>query len=100
VLKYKPTAIVCATDNICLGILRYLHENNIKVPEEVSVAGFGGYDIGTVSYPTLTTVAFDYELIGMNTAQGILDLIEGKELQENSETLLRLVERESVKSIK
>jgi LacI family sucrose operon transcriptional repressor len=100
VLKHKPTAIVCATDNICLGILRYLHENNIKVPEEVSVAGFGGYDIGTVSYPTLTTVAFDYELIGMKTAQGILDLIEGKELQENSETLLRLVERESVKSIK
>lgn len=100
VLKYKPTAIVCATDNICLGILRYLHENNIKVPEEVSVAGFGGYDIGTVSYPTLTTVAFDYELIGMKTAQGILDLIEGKELQENNETLLRLVERESVKSIK
>lgn len=100
VLKYKPTAIVCATDNICLGILRYLHENNIKVPEEVSVAGFGGYEIGTVSYPTLTTVAFDYELIGMKTAQGILDLIEGKELQENNETLLRLVERESVKSIK
>lgn len=100
VLKYKPTSIVCATDNICLGILRYLHENNIKVPEEVSVAGFGGYEIGTVSYPTLTTVAFDYELIGMKTAQGILDLIEGKELQENNETLLRLVERESVKSIK
>lgn len=100
VLKYEPTAIVCATDNICLGILRYLHENNIKVPEEVSVAGFGGYDIGTVSYPTLTTVAFDYELIGMKTAQGILDLIEGKELEENKETLLRLIERESVKSIK
>ena len=100
VLEYKPTAIVCATDNICLGILRYLHENNIKVPEEVSVAGFGGYDIGTVSYPTLTTVAFDYELIGMKTAQGILDLIEGKEWDENNETLLRLVERESVKSIK
>lgn len=100
VLKYKPTAIVCATDNICLGILRYLHENKIKVPDEVSVAGFGGYDVGTVSYPTLTTVAFDYELIGMKTAQGILDLIEGKELEENKETSLKLIERESVRSIK
>jgi len=100
VLKYSPTAIVCATDNICLGVLRYLHENNIKVPEEVSVAGFGGYDIGSVSYPTLTTVAFDYELIGTKTAQGILDLIEGKELQENDEASLKLIERESVKSIK
>ena len=100
VLEYKPTAIVCATDNICLGILRYLHENNIKVPEEISVAGFGGYDIGSVSYPTLTTVAFDYELIGMKTAQGILDLIEGKELNENNETPLKLIERESVRYIK
>ena len=36
----------------------------------------------------------------MKTAQGILDLIEGKELEENNETPLRLIERESVKSIK
>jgi LacI family sucrose operon transcriptional repressor len=99
VLQYEPTAIVCATDNICLGILRYLHENNIKVPNEISVAGFGGYDIGSVSYPTLTTVAFDYELIGMKAAQGILDLIEGKELEENNDASLKLIERESVREI-
>ncbi|OOM78894.1 LacI family DNA-binding transcriptional regulator [Clostridium sp. BL-8] len=100
ILKYEPTAIVCATDNICLGVLRYLHENKIKVPDEISVAGFGGYDIGSVSYPTLTTVAFDYELIGMKTAQGILDLIEGKELEENNDTSLKLIERESVRDAK
>jgi len=76
-----------------------LHENDIKVPEEISVAGFGGYDIGSVSYPTLTTVAFDYELIGTKTAQGILDLIEGKELKENNDTPLKLIERESVMNI-
>ena len=100
VLKYKPTAIVCATDNICLGILRYLHENNIKVPDEISVAGFGGYDIGSVSYPTLTTVAFDYELIGMKSAQGILDLIDGKELEKNKDTSLKIIERESVRELR
>jgi LacI family sucrose operon transcriptional repressor len=100
ILKYKPTAIVCATDNICLGVLRYLHENDIKVPDEISIAGFGGYDIGSVSYPTLTTVAFDYELIGAKAAQGILDLIEGKELKDNNDTSLKLIERESVKEIK
>ena len=100
VLKYKPTAIVCATDNICLGILRYLHENNIKVPEEISIGGFGDYDISSVSYPTLTTIHFDYELIGANTAQGILDLIEGKEIEKNYEQSLTLIERESVKELK
>ena len=99
ILKYNPTGIVCATDNICLGILRYLHENNIKVPEEISIAGFGGYDVGSVSYPTLTTVEFNYELIGEKTAEGILELIEGKNIKEDSTISLKLIERESVKKI-
>lgn len=99
IMNHKPTGIACATDNICLGILRYLHENNIKVPEKVSVAGFGGYEIGSVAYPTLTTVAFDYYLTGEKTAQGILDLIEGKELEKNDDIPLNLIERESVKNL-
>lgn len=99
ILKYNPTGIVCATDNICLGILRYLHENNIKVPEEISIAGFGGYDVGSVSYPTLTTEEFNYELIGEKTAEGILELIEGKNIKEDSTISLKLIERESVKKI-
>lgn len=96
ILKYHPTAVACATDNICLGVLRYLHENNIKVPEEVSVAGFGGYEISSVTYPALTTVEFDYELTGEKTAEGILQLIDGKEIDRDSEIPLRLIERESV----
>ncbi|KAI3350177.1 LacI family DNA-binding transcriptional regulator [Clostridium botulinum] len=98
-VDYKPTAIVCATDNICLGVLRYLHENNIRVPEDISIAGFGGYDIGSVSYPTLTTVAFDYELIGEKTAQGILDLINEKDINKDDNSSLKLIERESVRKI-
>lgn len=98
-LQYQPTMIVCATDNICLGVLRYLHEQEIKVPEEVSVAGFGGYEIGSVSYPALTTVAFDYERIGMWAAEGALALIDGEELQISDVTALQLVERESVRFI-
>lgn len=100
VMDCNPTAIACATDNIALGILRYLHERRIAVPEEISVAGFGGYEIGTVSYPALTTVSFDYELIGMKTAQGLLSLIGGKTLnQMQSELPLTLIERESVRAL-
>lgn len=101
VLKCSPTAIACATDNICLGVLRYLHENKISVPKSVSIAGFGGYDIGSVSYPALTTVSFDYELIGRKTAEGLLKLIEEKisEIQEEDHVSLKLIERESVAKI-
>ena len=99
ILKYKPTGIVCATDNVCLGILRYLHEKNIKVPDDISIAGFGGYDVGSVSYPTLTTVEFNYELIGEKTAEGILELIEGKKIREDNTISLKFIERESVKKL-
>ena len=98
-LKYKSTAIICATDNICLGVLRYLHEKSIKVPEEVSIAGFGGYDIGAVSYPALTTIAFDYEDIGRKSAQKILNLIDKEEVTEENISKLKLIERESVKKL-
>lgn len=99
VLRYQPTVVVGATDNICLGLLRYFHEKRIRVPEECSVAGFGGYEIGAVVYPALTTVAFDYEMVGMKTAQGMLALIRGKDVVSDASLPLFFVERESVRNM-
>ena len=99
ILAASPTAVVCATDNIGLGVLRYLHEQGVAVPDEISVAGFGGYDIGAVTYPALTTIAFDYELVGMRTAQGMLELLAGREMVSDSDLPLFFVERESVRAL-
>ena len=88
-----------ATDNISLGILRYFHERGIKVPEEISVAGFGGYEVGAVVYPALTTVAFDYELVGMKAARYMLDLLQNKPVEECMDVPLFFVERESVRNL-
>ncbi len=49
--------------------MRALHENGVAVPGEVSVVGFGGYELGAVTYPPLTTVAFDYEALGRRAAK-------------------------------
>lgn len=99
VLQFNPTAVVCATDNIGLGILRYFHEMKIRVPEQISVTGFGGYAIGAISYPALTTIAFDFEVAGMKTAQGLLDLIDGKTVESQDDLPLLFTERESVRHI-
>jgi LacI family sucrose operon transcriptional repressor len=99
VLQFNPTAVVCATDNIGLGILRYLHELKIKVPEQISVTGFGGYAVSAISYPALTTITFDFELAGMKTAQGLLDLIDGKTVEAQDDLPLFFTERESVGQI-
>ena len=75
VRRCGATVVVGATDNISLGILRYFHERGLRVPEDISVVGFGGYEVGAVVYPALTTISFDYELVGMKAAQYMLDLL-------------------------
>ena len=97
--RLRPTVVVGATDNISLGVLRYFHERGIRVPKEISVVGFGGYDVGAVVYPSLTTVAFDYELMGMKAAQYMLDMLKDEASETNMDMPLFFVERESVRNL-
>lgn len=99
VLKYKPTAVVGATDNIILGFIRYAFECGYKIPEDFSVAGFGGYDVGLAVHPTITTIYIDYEALGEKTADSIVAAIELEEIKDERKVELRLIERESVKNI-
>ena len=99
ILSFQSTAIVGATDNISLGVLRYLHERRIAVPEEISVTGFGGYDVGAVVFPALTSIYFDYELVGMKAAQCLLDRLAHSEEQPDFKIPLYFVDRESVRRL-
>ena len=76
--------------------MRYFNEQQIKVPQDVSLAGFGGYDISSVMYPRLSTIAFDYTLLGQKTALSLLRLINGEEINLQDEIPLKLIERDSV----
>ena len=64
--KLGSTVVVGATDNISLGILRYFHERGVRVPEDISVVGFGGYDVGAVVENATTTVTYALPRVGKN----------------------------------
>lgn len=51
-----PEAIFAASDPIAIGALRALHENNIKVPEEISIIGFDNIESTNFTSPPLTTI--------------------------------------------
>lgn len=99
VLFYKPTAVICATDNIALGLLRYLHEKNIKVPQDISLTGFGGYSYSKVSYPSLTTISFDYKYLGAKTAEKLLSMLHGNAVQSEFDNNMVLLTQESTRKI-
>ncbi len=49
-------AIFCFTDTLAIGAKNYLQKNNIKIPEDVALAGFSGSLLSTIVHPQLTTV--------------------------------------------
>ncbi|MGL6098236.1 MAG: LacI family DNA-binding transcriptional regulator, partial [Fusobacteriaceae bacterium] len=46
-----PTALICATDNMAFGAIKALNRLNIRIPEDMSVVGFGGYRVSDLIVP-------------------------------------------------
>ena len=88
--------IVCATDNIALGVLKGLANQGVSVPRDVSVSGFGGYDFTEVLHPSITTVHLPYRRTGAKAADMMLQLLQGEHVSMKTFTIFELKVRESV----
>jgi DNA-binding LacI/PurR family transcriptional regulator len=55
-LKQRPTAFVALNDEIAIGALHGLQEEGVRVPKEVSVAGFNNQDVCLMLTPRLTSL--------------------------------------------
>ena len=51
-----PTAIIAASDPIAIGAIKALNENNIKIPEDISIIGFDDIKDSNYTNPPLTTI--------------------------------------------
>lgn len=80
--------LLCATDTIASGALRYFHEQEIPVPEQVQIAGFGDSSIARATTPTLTTAHFFYEEAGSEAGKILLDMMQEKDHPLNRELKL------------
>lgn len=54
--REKQTAVFASADLIGMGIVAGLRREGVRVPEDVSVVGFDGFDMSTYCDPVLTTV--------------------------------------------
>jgi LacI family transcriptional regulator len=54
-LDEPPTGIVCYNDFMAVGVYNFLHENGLRIPEDISVTGFDDIPIASYLYPPLTT---------------------------------------------
>lgn len=79
----KPVdLIVCATDMLALGAFKAIQEKGWKVPEEVSLIGFGGYEVSALITPALTTIKFDNETAGYLAGETMLKLLDDQPISK------------------
>lgn len=50
-----PEAIVCINDSMAITVCDILSENNIAIPEQITVTGFDGIEQEKCNYPRITT---------------------------------------------
>ncbi len=81
------TAVFCSYDEIALGVLGYFYDEGIKVPEEISVTGFGDISTASVYRPTLTTIKVPYYDIGAVAIRRIIKELKGEKSGESDTRL-------------
>jgi LacI family transcriptional regulator len=97
-IKNRPDAVYVAGDYAVLGALQVLNENNIKVPEEIALVGFGNEPFTDMLTPKITSVNQHSEKIGKLAAETFLNHIKKKTVtQELNKQILdaELIVRDS-----
>ena len=74
-LDEPPTGIVIMNNSMTIGAMKYLRINNIRVPENVSIASYGNIDNIEVMYIQPSIVTLSARLIGDKAGKMILERI-------------------------
>lgn len=80
-------------------MIRALLEADLRVPADVSVAGYDGIDVAGYISPSLTTIRQPVEEMARDTVKLLFDIIAGKKEHQHITYDGELLERESTKEI-
>ncbi len=99
-LDPRPTAFFCASDAYAAFVMETLHDVGLRVPDDVSVAGFDDLAPMRLVRPALTTIHNHPRLLGRLGAQRLLARSAGDQQPTHGLTVgTRLVVRESTRQI-
>ncbi|MCI1723254.1 MAG: LacI family transcriptional regulator [Lachnospiraceae bacterium] len=74
--KDRPTCILFPDDMSLVGGLSEIEKEGLKIPEDISVAGYDGSSISRILQPEITTVRQDSQKIGSIAADRLIEAIE------------------------
>jgi len=99
-LKNCPDAVYIASDYAALGALQVLNENNIAVPDDIRLIGFGNEPFTSLVSPTITSINQHSEEVGKLAAQTFLERVKMDTVKQTLNKIIldaELIERDSSK---
>ncbi len=89
-------AVICVSDLSAFGALSACQRRGIAVPDQISIAGFGNYEVGAICVPSITTIDPSPSEIGRRAAELLCRVLDsGSNLPICEEIDPRLLLRES-----
>ncbi len=101
-LPEPPTAIFFGNDTNALLGYKAISDAGLKIPEDISVAGFDDIAMAKYSEPPLTTIKVYKEELGSLAVRKLLDEIKNPNTDDIAVTTVmpvKLIERDSVKKL-
>lgn len=94
------TAVIACNDQMAYGANLALARAGLRVPDDVSLMGFDNLKHSAFTLPPLTTVSQSSYQIGIAAAEILLELVTGKLFDMKTELQVRVITRESTRSLR
>ena len=94
------TAVFAMADVMALGAIRAIVDRGLRVPEDISVVGFDGIELGSYLTPKLTTIRQEREQIAARSVELLLDSIGERAGAVHELVPFRIISGESTRKLK
>jgi DNA-binding LacI/PurR family transcriptional regulator len=91
----RPDAIFASNDETAFGVLSTLHRQGWRVPQDISLCGFGDLPMAQVMVPALTTVRIGLRDLGRRGAYKLFALLQKEEVPSLEIQAVTVVKRET-----
>lgn len=95
-MKPDTTAVFAMSDTVAMGVIRALSDIGRRVPQDVSVVGYDGIEMGKYFLPRLTTVEQPINDIARESVAMLMGMLEKGEEPRHVVVPASLITRESV----
>lgn len=93
--KIRPEIIVSSNDDMALSAIEELKKRNFLIPEDIKITGFDDVEEASFITPPLTTVRQPLFEMGEKAIKTLMEIIEGREVQNIEPLPTKLIIRDS-----